>query len=93
MNRRRTTPAIAAAILLCPICARADVGTPLVWGSTFHLLLGNTLIGLFEGWLLARVFHLPQRRCVWLMIPANYLSAWIGFGLMSYLFEQYGRDI
>ena len=41
-----------------PVAALADAGTPLVWGTAFHMLLGNALIGLLEGRLLARVFGL-----------------------------------
>lgn len=93
MHRKRAILAFVVAIALWPMCARADAGTPLVWTSAFHLFLGNALIGIFEGWLLARAFHLPQRRCIWSLILANYLSAWIGFGLMSYLFEKFGKDI
>ncbi len=93
MSRRSAILTFVAVIVFWPVWARADVGTPLVWGSAFHLFLGNALIGLFEGWLLARVFHLPKRRCIWLLIFANYLSAWIGVMLTSYLFHEYATDI
>jgi len=82
-----------AAIILWPVSVLADAGTPLVWGSTFHLFLGNAIIGLFEGWLLARFFGLSKRRCIGFLIPANYLSAWIGFMLMSFLFDRFATDI
>jgi hypothetical protein len=93
MSRRSAILTGVAVIVFWPVWARADAGTPLVWGSVFHLLLGNALIGLFEGWLLARVFHLPKRHCIWLLILANYLSAWIGVTLTSYLFHEYATDI
>lgn len=78
---------------LWPATALADVGTPLVWGTAFHLFLGNALLGLAEGWLLARVFGLAVRRCAWWMIIANYLSAWIGVALTGFLFARYATDI
>lgn len=62
-------------------------------GGAFHLFLGNALIGLFEGWLLARAFELPKRRCAWSLVLANYLSAWVGLGLMPFFFHKYGVDI
>src|SRR5262249_19254295 len=89
---RRNALAICVVAVLCPISALADVGTPLVWANAFHLFLGNAFIGLFEGWLLARVFRLPKRRCIWTMIAANYLSAWVGMMLMSSLFHRYATD-
>ncbi|MGE3309581.1 MAG: hypothetical protein AB7O66_06380 [Limisphaerales bacterium] len=77
--RRRTCilPLIVAGVLL-PASAHADVGTPLVWASTFHLLIGNAIIGAFEGWLLWRYVGLAAPRRLWPLIAANYLSAWIG---------------
>jgi hypothetical protein len=58
--------------------AQANTGTPLMWVSTFHLLLGNLLIGLFEGWLLIWLFNLSSNKALGLMILANYISAWVG---------------
>jgi hypothetical protein len=55
-----------------------------MWGSCFHLTLGNALIGLLEGWLLHRIFHTARLgRTIAIMIAANYLSAWLGTGLIS----------
>jgi hypothetical protein len=56
----------------------ADAGTPLMWASMVHLVVGNALIGAGEGLLLAWLFSLPKGKCVLIMIPANYASAWIG---------------
>ena len=78
---------------LWPVSALADVGTPLVWGTAFHLFLGNALLGLLEGWLLARVFGLSARRCAWWLVVANYVSAWCGMMLMGSLFARYATDI
>jgi hypothetical protein len=80
-------------MILWPLSALADAGTPLVWGGAFHLFIGNAIIGLFEGWLLARFFGLSKRRCVGFLIPANYFSAWVGMMLMSFLFNRFATDI
>lgn len=67
------------ALLTCiPLTARADAGTPLMWAGMFHLVLGNAIIGIFEGLLLAWIFKLKKGICIIVMIPANYFSAWIG---------------
>jgi hypothetical protein len=92
-HHRGIIRAVGVAVVLWPISALADVGTPLVWGSIFHLFIGNALIGLFEGWLLARFFGLLRRRCTGFLILANYLSAWVGMMLMSFLFNRYATDI
>lgn len=93
MSYRHTIRIVGVATILWPLSALADVGTPLVWASAFHLFLGNAIIGLFEGWLLARFFELSKRRCVGFLIPANYFSAWIGMMLMSFLFNRFATDI
>lgn len=36
-------------LMVLPFRARADVGTPLVWGTAFQLLFGNALLGCAEG--------------------------------------------
>ncbi|HXC98524.1 MAG TPA: hypothetical protein VN048_04220 [Verrucomicrobiae bacterium] len=56
----------------------ADAGTPLMWAGLFHLAIGNALIGLFEAALLVKFFSLRKGRTLWLLIAANYFSAWIG---------------
>jgi hypothetical protein len=66
-------------LLICvPLTARADAGTPLMWAGMIHLVLGNAIIGIFEGLVLAWIFKLRKGVCVLVMIPANYFSAWIG---------------
>ena len=67
-----------AALLLTPATAHADVGTPLMWATLLHLFIGNLLIGIFEGYLLAKFFKLPKLRSIILMIIANYVSMWLG---------------
>ena len=71
-----------------PLTARADAGTPLLWANAFHLLIGNAIIGLFEGYVLAKVFKLPLRRCNLLLIAANYFSTWASVLLLSGQFHS-----
>lgn len=81
------------AACLWPLTARADVGTPLIWASAFHLFIGNALIGLFEGYLLARFFELPRRRACGCLIAANYVSMWAGSIILPRLFYSMATDI
>jgi hypothetical protein len=68
-----------AALLVCfPLTARADAGTPLMWATMAHLVIGNLFIGIFEGLVLGWVFKLRIGLCILVMIPANYFSAWVG---------------
>jgi hypothetical protein len=65
-------------LLVFPSQAWANAGTPLMWATASHLVIGNAFIGVLEGWLLARWFQVPRGRAVALMIAANYASAWVG---------------
>jgi hypothetical protein len=65
-------------IVAFPQHAWANGGTPLMWTTSLHLFFGNALIGLGEGILLARLFSLPERKCIATMVVANYASAWLG---------------
>jgi hypothetical protein len=77
-----------------PVSAWAIVGTPLVLGTALHLVFGNLLIGLLEGWLLARVFRVSSRRCSgWWSVAANHVSACSGLALPPHLSERYAIDI
>jgi len=67
-----------AALLLTPATAQANAGTPLMLATMFHLLIGNLLIGAFEGYILGAVFKLPMGRCIRKLIVANYVSMWLG---------------
>lgn len=90
--RRKITVVISLFAAL-PCIARADVGTPLVWAGAFHMILGNALIGLGEGYILARVFKLALRRCLWLLVIANYFSAWLGTFIVDALSSWWTLDI
>ncbi|MGV3774342.1 MAG: hypothetical protein ACO1QB_15685 [Verrucomicrobiales bacterium] len=70
-------------LLALPITAHANTGTPLMWGTALHLVFGNAIIGVAEGYLIARLFNLSKNVCVSLMIAANYLSAWCGFYIIG----------
>lgn len=59
----------------------ANAGTPLMWFTLFHLVVGNALIGWFEGVLLAHLFKARRARTIPCMIAAYYLSMLIGAGL------------
>jgi hypothetical protein len=61
-----------------PEHAWANAGTPLMWAGMLHLVLGNALIGIGEGLLLAWLFSVPKGRSVSVMVLANYISAWLG---------------
>lgn len=65
-------------LLAIPSVAQANAGTPLMWAGMLHLVFGNLIIGIVEGILLAKLFGLTKRKCIGLMILANYLSAWLG---------------
>ena len=67
-----------AVLLLSPATAQANAGTPLIWATMLHLVIGNLLIGVFEGYLLAKIFKLPKLKSILLMIFANYVSMWLG---------------
>ena len=70
---------LAGLLLLLPAPAYADAGTPLLLTTLFQLIVGNALIGVGEGWLLARVFTADRKRAIKWMIPANYVSMVVGF--------------
>jgi sialidase-1 len=52
----------------------ANMGTPLIWAPYGQLLFGNFLIGVLEGWLIARLFGVRKANVILAMIGANYLS-------------------
>jgi hypothetical protein len=74
---------IVLAVALVPSTASANAGTPLMWATMLHLFLGNAVIGLVEGILLERLFNCGVRRSILILIAANYVSAWVGYGLVS----------
>jgi hypothetical protein len=65
--------------------ASANAGTPLMWAAMFHLIFGNALIGVGEGFLIARVFRSSATCTTVAMVFANYFSAWVGFLVLGAL--------
>jgi len=90
---RARAMSVLVALMLVPSVATADVGTPLVWGTAFHLLLGNLLVGALEGAILARLFSLKLRRCIGLLIVANYVSSWVGLWAIDKLARWLDPDL
>jgi hypothetical protein len=74
---------LIAVVSLYPVTASANAGTPLMWAGFLHLFVGNLFIGLFEGALLVWIFGTPRGTSMGLMILANYISAWLGFGILE----------
>ena len=66
------------AFLFWPALLWADAGTAFMWTTLGHLVFGNAIIGLAEGFLLALVFRVRVGPAIGLMIGANYASAFVG---------------
>lgn len=69
--------------LLIPSLAFANAGTPLMWAGMLHLLFGNALIGVGEGFGVAYLLKAKKKICIPVMIAANYFSAWVGGAFLS----------
>jgi hypothetical protein len=93
MKRRLLFFVALAGALAVPQTVRADAGTPLMWASALHLLVGNLLVGLGEGCLLTWLFAVPARRSLWIMILANYFSAWIGVFICAAIVRALPMDL
>jgi hypothetical protein len=78
MNRSRWLFLGVVGLLVFPSQASANAGTPLMWATASHLVIGNALIGVLEGWILGRWFGIPRTKAILVMIAANYFSAWVG---------------
>lgn len=77
MNPRRLILAIVL-VLGLSTTAYANAGTPLMWASALHLVIGNLILGIIEGTLLVWWFRARSLRAFPSMIAANYFSAWLG---------------
>ena len=64
--------------LLLPDIFLANMGTPLMWMTILHLLIGNAVIALGEGLLLAQCFKVSRLTAFGFALLANYSSAWLG---------------
>ena len=78
MKHRPLQLLVLVSLVALPQQAAANAGTPLMWAGIIHLVIGNALIGLLEGVLLGRLFHVPRTKAIVAMIAANYASAWFG---------------
>lgn len=77
-----TLPLLAAlGLALTPAPARANMILPAVVFifSWLHLLIGNLIIGVAEGWLIGRIFKVKYSAAIPVMIAANYFSGWAGY--------------
>lgn len=83
-NRSRTLLILVALSLLVPQSVFADAGTPLMWAGLAHLVIGNFIVGLFEGLILAKLFSLKYSPVASIMVGANYFSAWCGYWLLNH---------
>lgn len=78
-------------LLFFSFTASANAGTPLLWVSLFHLALGNFFLGLLEGALIAKFFHIPTGRTIRWMILANYLSAFAALVGMDRFHDRWAQ--
>jgi len=78
MKRGSSLSFVVCALVALPQEASANAGTPLMWAGMIHLVIGNALVGLLEGLLLAWWFRVPRAKAVGAMIVANHISAWLG---------------
>lgn len=67
-----------AVVLVLASIAEANMGTALLLFGAFHLWILNLGIGAFEGFWIAKRTQGDVKRLIYLMIVANYFSAWVG---------------
>jgi hypothetical protein len=70
----------------------ANTITPFIAADFIYLFIANSVIGLIEAALLERWFA-GGRRAIWWLIPANYLSAWAGLLLITWLLTPHMNDL
>ena len=73
---------LGVVLALYPLPALANAGTPLMWTGILHLVIGNLIVGYVEARLLSRLFRVPVGRSLFVLILANYASAWAGAWLL-----------
>ena len=74
-KKEMTKYLLTFSLVLLPICAFANAGSPMMWFGVFHLLILNAFIGLGESLTITK-FKIPNR--TWLIIIGNYVSMFIG---------------
>jgi hypothetical protein len=82
-----------AALLAFASPAHANAGTAIIWFELFHLSIGNLLIGIAEGCLLAWCLKRYKSDILFLMIAANFLSAFLAFCLFRALGAAFEKEI
>jgi hypothetical protein len=90
---RAVVTAVAITLSLVPAVARADAGTPLMWLGVFHLFIGNALIGVGEGLLIAFIFRARKLRAIAMMVVANYFSMLVGIFLIGLVASRFEASI
>ncbi len=89
--RRSILSPLSLSLLILPLAAWADAGTPLMWAGAFHLVIGNVIIGVIEGLVLTRLFRVRRVLSIFVMVVANYFSAWMGFLFLTYWGETFSN--
>jgi hypothetical protein len=69
----------------------ADAGTPLMWATLFHLVIGNFFIGILEALIVRAFFKVKGRSLFVRLIVANYASSIAGMVLISVGSDQLTR--
>jgi hypothetical protein len=82
VSRNRIFFLIIVYLILFPSPTYADAGTPLMWAGMLHLLVGNLMIGILEGGLIAFFLGIRKRIAIPLLICANYVSMLAGLFLI-----------
>lgn len=83
---------VVSGFFIFPHLVLADVGTPLMWAGMLHLLIGNAVIGVVEGIVIARIFKVKTISSILIMVLANYVSMIAGSAmvlLISNAFERF----
>jgi len=62
--------------------AHANVGTPLILVSFFHLVIGNAVIGVIEFFLIACIFGIRPCIALPIIIVVNYASMILGKAIL-----------
>ena len=81
--------AVVALVLLSPAETYANVISIFNQTLLLHLFVGNAVIGVIEGALIARFFKLRAGTTILLMIAANYFSTWTGAVGLSWLGSRF----
>ncbi len=81
--RRNFFTLLFVVLMVIPAAVWADAGTPLMWASMIHLVVGNAVLGCIEGLILAWVFGLKKAKTLSLMVVANYFSMLVGMGAIT----------